>query len=315
MSRIRPSRQAFLASLPIVAATMAPLRAQSPSVRVSIAPVESAMEPYYAADMGFFAKAGLDVQITPVTSGAASITGVVTGALDVGISTVPQLASAVLRGVSLQYIAGAAIWDSSAPFAGMVVAKDSPIRTARDFEGKTIAILALHDGTHLVAMAYLVKNGADPSKVSFIETPFSTMLPAVSSGRVAGALSASPFMPGPNDDTRVLATAYDTLGDRYLALGFFSTAEWIKANAPVARRFAATMYETARWANTKSNQPRAAEIFEKYAKVPQATIQRMVRATFAERLEPAMIDPYLDWAFRVKFHERRVRPQEMIAAL
>ena len=40
----------------------------------------------------------------------------------------------------------------------------------------------------------------------------------------------------------------------------------------------------------------------------------MVRVTYAESLEPDMIDPTLELSAREKFTERRVRASEMIAA-
>jgi NitT/TauT family transport system substrate-binding protein len=269
------------------------------------------MEPYYALETGLFSKAGLEVQIMPSGSGAAASTAVVTGALDIGQSTPPLIASAALHGIPLKFFAGAVTFNSAAPFGGMIVAKTSSIRTARDFEGKTVGIIALHDGTHLGAAAWLVKNGADISKVSFVEMPFSAMLNAVAVGRVSGALSASPFMPGPSDETRVLAVAYDALGDHYLATGYICTSDWLKANRATARRFAKVIYETALWANDPINRPRATEIIQKYTQMTDDVLQRLVRSTFADHFAPAMLRPYLDWAFRLKFHDRLVRPNEI----
>jgi len=41
----------------------------------------------------------------------------------------------------------------------------------------------------------------------------------------------------------------------------------------------------------------------------------MVRAVYAESLDPDMIDPTLELAARAKFTDRRVRASEMIATL
>jgi ABC-type nitrate/sulfonate/bicarbonate transport system substrate-binding protein len=87
----------------------------------------------------------------------------------------------------------------------------------------------------------------------------------------------------------------------------------VKANAPVAKRFAAAIYETARWAN--ANRGRSAEILQKYAKIDPAVIAKMTRTDFTDTLTPQLIEPSLDWAYRAKFIERRVLPSEMIATL
>jgi ABC-type nitrate/sulfonate/bicarbonate transport system substrate-binding protein len=79
-----------------------------------------------------------------------------------------------------------------------------------------------------------------------------------------------------------------------------------------AHAFATVIYQTARWAN--ANHDKSAVILQKYTKIDDATVHRMVRVTYAESLEPDMIDPTLELAAREKFTERRVRAAEMIAA-
>jgi NitT/TauT family transport system substrate-binding protein len=308
-----PARRTFLMTLSLAVAPAA-LRAQAAAtIRVNTNLLTS-VQPSIALELGLFEKAGLDVKIGLQPSAAAIITGVVTGAIDAGTSTVVLLSSALLHGVPLKYFAPNILWNSATPYSGLVVAKDGPIQAARDFEGKTMGIVSLRDATHLVALAYLVKNGVDTTKVSFIETPFSAMLQAVSSGRVAGAIAAEPFMPQPTDNLRVFAYPGDTLGKRYMSSGFFSTAAWLNANTAIARKFAAAMRDAAHWANDPANRQRTVEIFEKYTKLERPAAERVAATTsFADQLRPEMIDPWLDWAYRLKFTERRVRAQEMIA--
>ncbi len=309
----RVSRSIFLGIAPLVAAAMSRAGAQSPALRVGSVPVDAFAEAYYAADMGFFSKAGLNVEITTFTNGAGSTTAIAGSALDVGISTVTQMASATLHGVPFVYIAGGALYEDRAPTTVLCVAKDASIATARDFEGKAIAVVGLRDGTHLAAGAYLVKNGADMAKVNFVEMPFPSMAPALKRGTVAGAIVAEPFVTAYADDVRVFALSHSAIAPRFMTGGWFSSVSWVKANREAARRFAAVMYETAHWAN--ANHARSGEILQKYAKIDQATIARMTRTTFAENLSPALIDPSLQWAARLKFTDRLVSAKEMIAQL
>ena len=144
--------------------------------------------------------------------------------------------------------------------------------------------------------------------MSFIETHFATMQQAVASGRIAGALSQNPSCRAHRRYAR--APGYDALGDHYLALAFCTgIGQSKRATAQIPN----AIYESARWANDKANKVRTSEIFEKYSKTPATTIARMVRATFAEKLDPAMVDPWLDWSFRLKFIERRLRGSELVA--
>jgi ABC-type nitrate/sulfonate/bicarbonate transport system substrate-binding protein len=109
----------------------------------------------------------------------------------------------------------------------------------------------------------------------------------------------------------VLAKPFELIGRRLMIGGWFATSDWQKKNVAAARAFAGVIYETARWAN--ANHDKSALILQKYTKIDDATVRRMVRVTYAESLEPDMIDPTLDLAAREKFTERRVRAPEMIA--
>ena len=281
-------------------------------LRVGSVPVDGFAEAFYARDMGFFEKAGLDVEIVPFTNGAGSTTAITGGALDIGISTVPMMANATIHGLPLKYFAGGSLFDDK-PTTVLLVGKNSPITAAKDFIGKTVAVAGLKDGTHLPLVVWLTKNGVDPAAVSVIEMPFSTMVPAIARGSIAGAVCAEPFITGGAAETRILTIVLDALGSRYMTGGWFASTSWLQNNMPVARRFAAAIYETASWAN--ANHERSGEILVKYAKMNPAVIGKMARYDFAETLGPELIAPSLDWAYRMKFIERRVLPSEMIATL
>jgi ABC-type nitrate/sulfonate/bicarbonate transport system substrate-binding protein len=111
----------------------------------------------------------------------------------------------------------------------------------------------------------------------------------------------------------VFALVHAAIGKRIMTGGWFTTADWLKANTAVAKRFVAAIYETARWAN--ANHAATGAILLKYAKIEPAVVAKMTRTTFATSLTPDLLDSTLDWAARVKFTDRRVMPSEMIATL
>jgi NitT/TauT family transport system substrate-binding protein len=308
------SRCAFLGTVPLlgVAAATATASAQTPAVmRVGAVPVDGFAEAFYARDMGFFDRAGLNVEITTFNNGSGATQAVAGGAIDIGISTVNSVANAVIHGIPYVYIAGGSMYVASAPSAVLAIAKDSTIKTAADFVGKTVAISAFKDGTHLAMAAYLTKNGVDPAKVNFIEMQYPLMAPAVERGTVTGAVLVEPFLTFAATDVRVFAKPLDALAPEFLLAGWFTTTTWLNANRPTARKFVAAMYETARWAN--ANHAKSGELLQKYSKVDDATVAHMARSVYAERLDAAQLDPTLDWSARVNFTERRVSAKELIA--
>jgi NitT/TauT family transport system substrate-binding protein len=309
------ARRIFLGTAAVAAAAAlgTSIRAQGLTpLKIAANPVETFAEPYYAEELGLFAKAGLAVELSRVTSGAAALQGVTTGAVDIGTSSIVQMANAYLNGVRLTYFAGSAYIDAATQTStGLCVAKDSPIRSARDLEGKIISVASIRDGTHLMAAAYLQRNGIDLAKVNFVELPFPAQAAALVRGQIGAAVCVEPFMPGENDDLRLLATSVETIGPRFAAAGWLSTPKWIRDNRSIARRYAAVMYETARWANDKANTARKNEILAKITKMDMALLTRMVHATYTTSLDEADFDPWLDWAYRVRFIDKRVRAREL----
>ncbi len=268
-------------------------------------------EAYYADDLGFFKSAGLDVQITTMTNGTAILTAVLGGALDIGISNTVALATAVTHGFPVGFIAGGALYLSSAPTTVLCVDRSSPLRRAKDLEGKTLAVSALRDMNAAGARAWLTQNGADVTKVQFIEMAFPEMAPALRRGTVAAATIPEPQLTDAKNDVRIFAKFFDVIGKRFMNGGWFTTPEYIKKNPEIVKRFVRTIYATAKWAN--AHHPQSAAILSKYSRVPLTTTLAMTRAVYSESLDPRLIQPSLDVAYRYKLLDRPVDASEIIA--
>jgi len=109
--------------------------------------------------MGFFKKAGLDVEITTLNNGGLISAGVAAGTFDVAQSAVSSVASAHERGINFVIIAPAALWTSDRPTSALVVAKNSPLASAKDFDGKTIAVNGLRNVTQVGPEAWIEQGG------------------------------------------------------------------------------------------------------------------------------------------------------------
>jgi NitT/TauT family transport system substrate-binding protein len=311
------NRSTFLATLPMMALTSTVARAQTPlqTLRVGATANDTYAEAYYAQDMGFFTKAGLAVELTTFPNGAAISAGVASGALDIGVSNPVQLANAVVHNVPLAFIAGGALNSTAAPTALLCVAANSTIKDAHDLIGKTIAISALKDSTYLAASLYLAKNGIDPSSVHLIELPFSEMGPALQRGTVQAAVISEPSTTRAviAGEARVFTKIFDSIASSFLISGWFTTSDWYKKNTALAKRYAATIYDTARWANAHHDLSGA--ILQKYAHLDAETTRRMPRCTYTTSLDPQQIDPLLALCAQAKITDRLVTAGEMIAKI
>lgn len=230
-----PNRATLLAALPLAAGMSLPALAQTlPTVRVGANPNDPYAQPYYALDGGFFGKAGLSVEIETFPNGGPIVTGVASGALDVGMSNPLQLASAVEHGVPFVFFAGSALYNSSMPTSAICVGATSAIRDVKDFAGKTIALSTLKDSLNLAADEYLLKGGVDLGSVKFIEIPFGEMASAVARGAVSAAFMVEPALTIAVDSgaVRVFAHPFDAIGSRLLSSGWFTTRDWYRERVP-----------------------------------------------------------------------------------
>ncbi len=125
----------------LVAAHPSRVRAQgSPAtIRAGVAIADSYAEAYYGDDAGIFRTAGLALDIHPLANSGAIAAAIVGGSLDVGVGSPPQVAAARLNGLPFAFFAPSAVFVPEAPTTLLMVPKNSPIRTAADVNGKTVA--------------------------------------------------------------------------------------------------------------------------------------------------------------------------------
>jgi NitT/TauT family transport system substrate-binding protein len=296
--RVRALLLALLASavvvLPARPATTQPL----PQLRIETIPFDAGSEAFYAKDMGFFSKAGLDVTVTPVGNGPAIASAVASGAIDIGFSNALSVETAYKRGLPFVFVAPAAMYASAAPTSVLMVPKDSPIKTARDLDGKTLAVNGLKNIAEYAPSLWIEQNGGDPTTVKFIEIGPTEMPAALAEHRIDAAFVAEPQITQAKSDSRILAKAYDAVGDGWMIAGYFTTRAWADQHPDVLRRFAQAMRETAAWAN--ANPDKSADILAKYTKLDPSIVHASVRAKFGDTLTAATIQPTIDLAAHFK---------------
>ncbi len=304
---------ALVALTPLAVQTRATAADPLP-LRVAATANDTYAEAYYAQDRGFFAKAGLNVELTTFANGASVAQAVAGGGVDVGISNVVQIASAVEHNIPFKYFAGGGMYASDSATSALLVANDTPIKSAKEFEGKSIAVSTLKDLSALATKAWLAQNGVDVTKVTFIEIPFPAMAPALTRGTVAGAVISEPSLSFAKENgARIFAQTYDAIGKRFMISGWFANAEFLAKNPEAARRFALAIYEAGKWAN--AHHAESAAILVKYAKMKPELAAKMARCRYAERLDPAQIQGAIDLGVRYGVIDRAIDASELIAAV
>ncbi len=151
-------------------------------------------EAWFAQEIGLFAKAGLDVNSQLFANGSAAAAALIGHSLDFACGNVVTVAQARDHGVPVTLVTPSIVSVATAANTGLTVAMDSPIRTAKDLEGKTVGVLSIQGILAMSIQLWLDKNGADSKRVQLVEITPPQMLAALQRGTVAATLMVDPFL-------------------------------------------------------------------------------------------------------------------------
>jgi NitT/TauT family transport system substrate-binding protein len=287
-----------------------PVLAADSALVVGSAGKETDAEVYYALDMGFFKKYGLNVEIQTLPNGAAVASAVASGALQIGDSNTLSLATARQKGLPFVIFAPGALYSSASPTTALAVAVNGPVKTAKDLNGKILAGVSLGGLDQLSLEAWLDKNGGDSAASKYVELPPAQMVAALERGAVAAVSLPDPALDAAvtGGTVRIIGNNYDAVAKTFMITGWFATSDWLAKNPDVAKKFSAAMAETADWAN--ANHDRAAEILLKYTKIDS----HKSHVRFARALTGAIVQPVLDAGAQYKMLDKSVTLSDLISA-
>ena len=118
---------------------------------------------FLAQEKGYFKAEGLDVEIDQGEGSAASIPKVASGAYQAGFGDINAITDLVSKKPTEAPVAVFMLYNTP-PFT-LVVKKDSPIKTLKDLEGKTLGAPA-NDGALKLFPALVKLNGLDAGKIT-----------------------------------------------------------------------------------------------------------------------------------------------------
>jgi NitT/TauT family transport system substrate-binding protein len=294
-----------------------PAFAQTPLLKIRIGTASSDLgaQVFYAADLGYFRDAGVDTEISKISGGPTIMAAVASGDLDVGWGNAIDVTVAHQHGVPITILATATVEDQSDPGTGLLAsAQSSNIRTAKDLNNKTVALLSLRNFTELATRNWIDKNGGDAKTVHFIELAYAAMPDALIAGRVDAAVldnTADPTLGKPGDALRLLSAVFFTVAPRLEGAVWYSSTNWIASHPVEARRFVSVMKQTAIWANAHHRE--SADILAAHIARTADQINGGKRVLYGTSISPALIQPELDLAFKYGFLSKPVNARDVIS--
>jgi len=284
-----------------------------PAIKIAAPANDTVTSALYALKAGLFRRAGLNVEIVPMNSGAAVASAVAGGAVQIGNSSLITLIEAHAKGVPFTLVATSGMIESDVPYSEMVVKRDAPYKTARDLNGKTVASPALRDLNAIAMANWIDRNGGDSTTVRFVELPAPAIPPAIADGRIDAGIVGTPYLQAGLDDgsIRVFAKAFDAVARRFIHIAWFTTTDYATKNRDIIERFARVMHDAAVYSN--AHPAETAPLIVDFGKVDPKLAPRMARVTFAEYLSAPMIQPLVDVAARYKVIDKSFDAQDLIS--
>ena len=218
-------------------------RAQAPEVdtlRVGLIGIADNIPVYVAEKQGYFKQEGLTVATTVFPGGAAAQPALFAGKIDILHTNLVSLLLAKAQGFDLVQISSNSVAQAQPPDAGQLVVKaDSAIRSAKDLEGKRVAVNNLNNIIWLAVRSLIEKQGADPRKAVFQEVPFPQMLDALLNDRVDAIVSVEPFstIAAGTGKTRVAGYYYIEIQPSLELAGMVAMKSWVDKHPAATRAF------------------------------------------------------------------------------
>jgi NitT/TauT family transport system substrate-binding protein len=311
------TRRAALSALGGVLALGASAEAQTTTpdvtvLRLSSSPADDTMPVLYAQQSGALRRAGLDVQLTRATSGAAVAAAVSGGSIDIGKSSVVSIVTAHAKGLPFVWIAPGSMYNPAIPDGALIVAADSPIKTARDLNGKIVAVPALGDLNTTAARAWVDQNGGDSKTLQFVEIPVASQLAALNAGRIAAGGIINPFFADAlaSGSARMLAPFYSAIAPRFMLSGWFTTTDFARQHRDAIAAFQRLIATTAVYTN--AHHAETAPLLATWSGITLDQAQHFPRMTNGTRIEAEDIQPVIDLLARYGVIPNRFDAHEMI---
>jgi NitT/TauT family transport system substrate-binding protein len=242
----------------------------------------------YGVKQGYFKKQKLNVKVKPSQGGATVVPAVLSGSVDIGGSNLVSILLAKSKNIPLKVIAPGTFVQRKQDFSAIIVKGNSPIRSPKDLEGKTLAINTLKNVAELTAKASLAKQGVDVSKVKLTEVDFPDMIGAVNKGRVDAAFPIEPFVSlSQKAGDRIIERPY--LGTRPgLQIGcYFTSEKYLSQNGDVVKRFQKGVAATA--ASIAKDPKAFRDFLPKGSSIPPAAAQKVVLPDWKAKSDPASV--------------------------
>ncbi|OQR62553.1 nitrate ABC transporter substrate-binding protein [Streptomyces maremycinicus] len=261
------------------------------TVELGLIPIVDVAPVYLGVKQGFYAKHGLKLSITTAQGGAAIVPGVVSGQFQFGFSNMTSLMVAQSNNVPVQAVSNgiASTGLQGKDFGAITVKKGSPLKSAKDLEGKKVAINTLKNINETAVRESVRKAGGDPDKVKFVELAFDQMPAALDGGQIDAAMVVEPALATVKSQGGVeIASPLVDVAPNLTVAMYFTSTQYAQKNPEVVKKFQDATAESLAYADAHPDEVR--QIVTTYTKIPTSVLAQVTLPKWPAEADRASIE-------------------------
>lgn len=247
------------------------------TVKLGLIPIVDVAPLYLGQKKGFFEKQGLKLEFTTAQGGAAIVPGVASGQFQFGFSNVTSLMVAQSNGVPVKAVANgiASTGVRGKDFNGLMVKKDSPVKSAKELEGKKVAINTLKNINETAVRQAVREAGGDPDEVELVEMAFDQMPAALDQGQIDAACVVEPATATiRSQGGREIASPLIDVAPELTVAMYFTSTQYAQQHPDVVKKFQDATAESLAYAEAHPDEAR--QIVTTYTKIPASVLEQVV---------------------------------------
>ncbi|WP_448809234.1 ABC transporter substrate-binding protein [Agromyces bauzanensis] len=275
-----------------------------------VIPVTDIGPVYMAQQNGVFEDAGFDLTLQKAGSSTEIIQAMQSGQVQIGYGGTTGVFQAVEGGVDLVIIAAASSTpeDPEQGINDLLVTADSPLKSAKDLEGKKVAVNAPGGYTQLLADIAVKADGGDPKQVQYVQMAVPDQPAALESGAIDSFVAGEPFGTLGREEKgfRTLANPFEYLSDHAVVAGvWYALRSEVEANPDMYAKVA----EAINAANTYAleNDEELRQNIAEFTGIDPALAERIRLGTYGKyELSVENLQPIADWSHELGYIKNEV---------
>jgi NitT/TauT family transport system substrate-binding protein len=300
-------RRVLAAGMLLLAGSASPTFAAPAKVTIGFPPATDFLAAYVAKDKGFFAKHDIDAKMTliPVVNNIPS--AIVSGSVQIGMSTIPTFLQAVDGGLDLKLIAGAARHTKAHPFISLLARTGVKYAKPSDLIGKKVGVPGINSVIDVMLRKWLNNKKVPVNKVKIIEAPLPQLPNVLNSGNIDYVAIVEPFR------TKIVATHSGTIAAEYFAevnpdvlvSCWIAGGDWADKNPQVVDNFRAAINDGLEFIS--KNPAEAREIEKKYIHYNSPSFP-----TFNNKARPEDLTFFLKLGDELHLYRHKLDPKKLV---